>query len=107
MYLGVAKRFPSVKFVNSHVFTAGLHRRIYEFPVFSIQRTENLADHLNLYRCKAVWRCRVVAQQWVGCEITQIRILDDAIDDSVKTIALIQDLVVNQIRPRRSWDEVG
>ena len=105
-YLGVAERHSSVELLHSHDFTTRLHCRVDQFAIFSIQWTEDVSDHLNLNRRQAVCNRAIGALQCFGAKMTQVRILDDTVDDSVQPIALRQHLVMDQSGPSRRGDEV-
>lgn len=88
-YLGVAERPSDVELLHGQYFTTRLHCGVDQFSICSVQGTEDLSDHLNLYRRQAVRGRAIRALQCFGAETAQVRILDDTIRDSIQAIALV------------------
>jgi hypothetical protein len=102
----VAERLSGVQLVDGHDLAARLHGGVDE-PLVSDKVGEDLAQLVDLVGVEAVGRGAVLAEQSVGAEAAERRVLDDSVQDAVDAVALFQDLVVDQAGPSRRCDEVG
>jgi hypothetical protein len=96
-YLRVAERFPGVELCHRQDFTARLHGGVEQITVIAIKWTENLPNFLHLYRTQTVrFAVCICAEQRFGMEVTQVRILDDTVHNTVDSITLLQDFIMDQ-----------